>query len=444
MNPFFSGIAIIGGPLPVVVDALALAALAVLLLRPRRSKSSWPRWAATAAASLGIGALVGLAACWIVGDLANVFDITLTPLSRGWVAAAGALVALAALGLWFGPALRRICAGVAVILALVAAALGVNADFGQYTTLGSIADAAAFSPIPAGILAAQRAAIGGDTSTTLLSHYSPPVSGLPSQGLVGSVQIPATQSHFRAREAIVYLPPAALGANPPALPVFVMMSGQPGSPQNVVLAGHIDAIMDSIAAANHGVAPIVVVPDQLGAPDVNPMCVDSVLGNAATYLTVDVPAWITTHLHVATSPASWTIGGYSEGGTCSIQFGAAHPEIFGSIVDVSGELEPRNGDLAHTVKVGFDGDADAYDLAKPLTVLRQRAPYTDTLAVFGVGEFDSEYTEGAKVLSNAARTAGMASSLVIAPGSGHDWTTVRYVLTEAMPALLARMGITTS
>jgi S-formylglutathione hydrolase FrmB len=54
------------------------------------------------------------------------------------------------------------------------------------------------------------------------------------------------------------------------------------------------------------------------------------------------------------------VAGFSEGGTCAIQFGAGFPALFGSIVDVSGQVRPLNGSVTHTVRVGFGGSAAAY------------------------------------------------------------------------------------
>ncbi len=98
--------------------------------------------------------------------------------------------------------------------------------------------------------------------------------------------------------------------------------------------------MDALATIDRGLAPIVVVPDQLGPRSANPMCVDGKLGNSRTYLTRDVPAWITSHLKVQTAAAAWTIGGFSQGGTCAIQLGAGDPSRFGNLIDVSGEGRP--------------------------------------------------------------------------------------------------------
>lgn len=41
---------------------------------------------------------------------------------------------------------------------------------------------------------------------------------------------------------------------------------------------------------------------------VSPPCVDSHLGNAATYLSVDVPDWIRTHPQVDPDPRAWAVG----------------------------------------------------------------------------------------------------------------------------------------
>lgn len=120
------------------------------------------------------------------------------------------------------------------------------------------------------------------------------VSDIPAHGEVRKVNIPATASHFEARKALVYLPPAALATtkHKPALPVILMMSGQPGSPGRVFAAGGIQTMMDDYAQHHGGLAPIVIAADQLGDDSHNTLCVDSpVYGNALTYLTKDVVNW---------------------------------------------------------------------------------------------------------------------------------------------------------
>lgn len=265
---------------------------------------------------------------------------------------------------------------------------------------------------------------------------------MPARGLVGRVDIPGTVSHFVARGAYVYLPPAALVPHPVRLPVMIMLSGQPGGPDDVVKAGALAAIMDARAKAHHGLAPIVVVPDQLGDPDSNPMCVDSTrLGNVETYLTVDVPRWIRTHLAVQPSPAAWAIGGFSEGGTCSIQLGAGHPGLFTAIFDVSGQVAPVNGSLQNTVLVGFDGDAARYRAAAPENLLIAHTPYHGAVAVFGSGEDDARYGPGVDRIAAAARAAGIRVTRAVAPGTAHDWHTVQWLMANAFDPIAQHLGV---
>jgi enterochelin esterase-like enzyme len=461
MNAALADIHLIGGWLPLVVDGLAvLSAVALVgwLILGAHSARGRAWWAAISGASALLGAAVGLLLCWLLSDQLNLFDVSLTPISRSWVAGAFAVLAIAVAGMVAHgrrvPATasrrraatrgRRALAAVVAVSALAAGTLGVNADFGQYTTIGSLSNASIAPPIPPQVLADQASGAPGTVTST---HRAQPLwkaavaTGMPSHGLVGSVTIPATVSQFRARGAYVYLPPAALVAHPVALPVLIMLSGQPGSPSNVFSSGQLASIFDAFAAAHGGLAPIVVAPDQLGAPELNPMCVDGSLGASASYLTVDVPNWIRSHLTVQASPDAWAIGGFSQGGTCSIQLGAAHPDLFSSIIDVSGQLAPKNGGLKQTIAIGFGGDAAAYRAALPEALLAQHAPYRNTVAVFGVGQLDSRYGPVAAVMTAAARNAGITASEAISPGTGHDWHTVQWVLSHALQPIYARLGL---
>ena len=442
MDAFLSDIRVIGGPIPIVVVVLAVLAAAGLIIRRAPRGRPRRRWAATVLIALAVGATLGLLACWVVGDLMNAFDVQLSPTSRAWIAVAFAGMALAIANLRAVRVRRRAGAVASIVLFALLGGLGVNADFGQYTTVGSILGTSTIAPLPAADLALQRAGAGTDSASEheLWKTWAAP-AGIPARGTVGSVTIPASVSHFAARDALVYLPPAALVPHPPALPVLVMMSGQPGSPEDVFLAGHLDKIMDAMAAEHDGLAPIVVVPDQLSAPTVNPMCVDSASGNSATYLTVDVPAWIRANLDVQSAVTGWGVGGFSQGGTCAIQLGAGHPEIFGSIMDVSGELEPKAGSPEQTIARGFGGNPAAYDQAKPLAILTRQSPYSDTVAIFAVGSLDSKYMPRIATIAAAAQAAGMQSTVLTSPGTAHDWSTVRYAFEHGMPAVYAQMGL---
>ncbi|MGN6444936.1 alpha/beta hydrolase [Amnibacterium sp.] len=245
---------------------------------------------------------------------------------------------------------------------------------------------------------------------------------LPRNGEIGSVVIPATRSRFVARPAIVYLPPAALVPRPRLLPVIIAFSGQSrgAGPADLVWSAGLRSMMDGIAARHHGVAPVVVVPDQLGPASGNPMCVDSPLGHSATYVMTDVRDWILTHLPVATGSRDWTVAGFSQGGTCAIQFASAHPDVFGSVVDVSGEAAPIAGSEAHTIAVAFHGSTVAYLHASPAWLLAHHH-VRGLQAYFAAGALDRNYGPVVRLMAAHAAAAGARVHTMRVAGLNHNW-----------------------
>jgi S-formylglutathione hydrolase FrmB len=301
-------------------------------------------------------------------------------------------------------------------------------------TPGTGVTAATVAPTPA--LLTSGLIVASDLDQTWVA---PP--GMPARGREFSVAIPGTTSHFAARPADVYLPPAALVANAPALPVVVLLSGQPASPDSVMTVGSVVRTEDALAAKDRGLAPIVVVPDQLGKPQNNPMCVDGPLGNSSTYILGDVTAWVRSHLHVLPGRDAWAVGGYSEGGTCAIQFATARPDIFGSFIDVSGERYPTMRTDKLAIRAGFRGSVAAYDRAKPENILRQHGPYLDEAAIFAVGATDAHYGAIMSLLSAKAAAAGMTVARYASPRMGHSWTTAGNGFASGIGALYPRFGL---
>ncbi|WP_260855713.1 esterase family protein [Curtobacterium sp. 9128] len=425
-------------PTKLVPADVLFGVVAVLVLLPAlrtglRSRAGWRR-AGVRAAVAGGGAVLGLLACWIVGDLFNAFDVDLTDVTRMWVAFAFAGLALAVAGLVHGGRGRRVLAAVLVPLALLVPALGVNVDYAAYPTLNALVQK---NPFP-------RLDLGSESGIDTVDagpaeHWTPPAD-MPAAGRVGSVRIPGTRSGFPARPAVVYLPPAALTADPPTLPVVVSLSGQPGSPSDMFTAGGLATVLDAYAAAHHGLAPIVVSADQLAVPGHNTMCVDSEVGNAATYITQDVPAWITGHLRVTPDRRGWGLIGFSQGATCANQFLTGDPDRFSAALAISSELYPVDRSPQNSADEAFGGSLARWRAAAPSALMAANEPYADTSLWLTAGSSDHEFVENARKLGAAAERAGIHTSIRSAPGSGHDWNTVQWSLREDLPRMAEELA----
>lgn len=393
-----------------LVAALLLAVLLVPLLGVRGRRRTR---VGVIALLGGIGALAGSLLVWWFVDVQDVFGTPASVVIRIAATAGGAGVGVAIANLFRTRWWRKVVAVVALPAVIASAALMVNRDVAYYPQLGD-----AFGDTGVGALVLDRAA--GEAQA--LHDWRPPAD-MPADGTLGTSEIPGTASHWKARPAWVYLPPAARVAHPPRLPVVVAFSGEPGSPSDVFLAGGLDAKLDAIAHAHRGVAPIVVVPDQLGSYAANPMCLNSKLGEVATYVTVDVREWILRHLPVATARREWTVAGFSQGGTCAVQFGAGYPALFGSFIAVSPEIGPFTKSVAHTIAVGFRGDRAAYRAAMPIAMMRKVGRYRETAAVYSVGALDRRYGADAGRLATVSAEVGMQTTYRRLPHLAHNWNT---------------------
>ncbi|MDT0210458.1 alpha/beta hydrolase-fold protein [Curtobacterium sp. BRD11] len=385
--------------------AFAVLATAVLLpaVRQWRSRQAWRR-AALRAGIAAAAALVVLAACWFTTQVVDLFGVALSPITQMWSAFAGAALALAVTGLVQGGGWRRALAIVLVPAALVVPALGINVEFAKYPTLGTVVQS---DPWPA------------------YDRDAAPLDTMPTAGIVRTATIPGTRSHFDARPAVVWLPPAALVRDPRPLPVVIAFSGQPGAPGDLFTAGRLAESLDAYARAHDGRAPIVVSVDQLSAPGRNTMCVDSRLGNVATYVTQDVPTWIHANLPATTDRKAWGLTGFSQGGTCTMQFLTGHPSAFGAALAVSSELQPIDQGPQHSADQAFGGSVAAWQAAAPIAQMREHGLDGHALWLTA-GSSDREFSENARELGAAAREAGARVEVGSAPGSGHDWNTVQW------------------
>jgi S-formylglutathione hydrolase FrmB len=427
------GLSLVHGPVHAVLIGGALVALLGLLLL-RRTRSWWRRRVPLAV--LGAAALVGAGLVLVAAT--RPWPDRLSWQVPAWIGAGLLGLLLLVLGWrhqrWW---VRALALGAALLL-VVGVADGVDAVYGAFPTVATALQLPPYDQIDV------RSVLTGPGSPTTApagpvwqTWRAPP--DLPAHGGVSRVNIPATRSGFQARPAWLYLPPAYLTAHPPSLPVLVMLGGQPGGPRDWLDGGQLAERVDAFAAAHGGLAPIVVMPDALGSQLANPLCMDSALGKVDTYLSQDVVRWVITHLQVGPT-ARWAVGGLSSGGTCAWQLAVAHPELFPTFFDASGQRGPTLGSRARTVAATFHGDGAAFAAVDPMSELTKRS-YPSSAGYLVVGAQDKDYVPQQQAVAAASRAAGM--TIVTAEMRGHhQWQVWGKAFGDALPWLAGRMGLT--
>jgi len=418
---------IIGGPVPIILNALAaLGFLFVIIRRPTR------RRLIVAGIAAGAGALVALAVFWI-STATNAFGLTLSNVIGAWTVVSFVAIALVIVSFPISGWLRNIGNAAVIAVVVLAAIVGINGNFGLDPT---IAELGGVSTQPVIALPPINPGAGSTATPDVWTHWHAPAD-MPAKGRTAQVTIPATVSGFVARKAGLYLPPAALVTNPPALPLVIMMMGQPGNPDPAFQA----QVLDRLAAQHHGLAPIVIVADQIGNPSVDTLCLNtSAHGNAQTYITHDVVNWARTHLHIDRDPAHWVIAGYSNGGECAAQLGAKYPQIWENVVDIAGEQYEgwqQRSEIAATI---FHGNWSKYSATWPTTILATHR-YPDSVGYFAVASDDPVFKPQTVAVANAARAANWKTTLALIPNAGHGVAILTQGLAKGYGSLYPRLGL---
>jgi S-formylglutathione hydrolase FrmB len=423
-------VSLISGAVPVVVLLAGAVALVVLLARRGRAAL------VTVVVAVAVGAVVHLSLNWLLTQGLGLLPDPLPASVTAWIAVASGSVVLVVgnlVGTRVGRKLAAIGCGLVVLLA---AGSQINSYFAEYPTLGALTGSAGEVSALTGTARQPSQAV----NTPVVVRWG---GGEPTgASRVVTATIPGTVSGFTARPAYIYLPPAYASPQPPLLPVLVLVSGQPGGPEDWVTAGDLQSQMDAFAAANNGLAPVTVVVDPNGPNDTITMCMDSDIARADTYLSQDVPNWIQAELGVDTNHAHWAFGGFSYGGTCAIQMATRHTDLYPSFIDISGEREPAiSADRTQTIQAAFAGNAAAFTALTPLTLMSERR-YPTVWGYFAVGANDPEFLPAMTEVSAAAQKAGMTVRTQIVPDQGHSWAVPVAALSPALQWLGPRLGLT--
>ncbi|MFS8098565.1 esterase family protein [Lentzea alba] len=424
-------LSLVNGPIPTAATVAAAVALTYLAIRKNRT---W--WTRVLPILVPACVVVVFGLTYIVDHVWKPWPEPLPVILTVWLGAALTAVALAAArlrsGRWYGRVLNVLLALGVVASSLVAA----NAHFGQYPNMRAVLDVFRNNRIDLDEAAPPPSNIVDVPAGKKLAEVWQKPANLPEKGTVSEAEIPGA---MKARPAWIYLPPAYAATPRPKLPVIVLLAGQPGSPRDWFDGGRILDNLDAFAREHDGLAPIVVVADQLGSTTANPLCLDSKLGQSETYLARDVPAWIKQRLTVDERREAWTIAGFSQGATCSVQLAVRAPDVYGNFIALAPQREPSLGTRPETVKAVFGGDEAAFARVNPMEILaRQRFP--QTAGVIVAGRDDHVYRQADGEVFEACRKAGMDVLWKELP-NGHDWNMAREGLFGSLPWLAARTGL---
>ncbi|EEJ53352.1 alpha/beta hydrolase [Mobiluncus mulieris] len=326
---------------------------------------------------------------------------------------------------------RRLLLAGLLVLSLPGAALVVNLNYRQYSTLASILPATNVKKMSYDQFRHQKTA--------------PQINRRPIGALV-TVPLTGTSSGFQARDALAYVPPAYWSQPKRQLPVMVLLAGSPGKPSAWFDSGKANDVADDYQRRHNGRAPLVISVDATGSLWGQPGCVDGPKLKIQSYLAKDVPELIKQRFRVNPNQKKWTIGGLSYGGTCALQIIANSPSSYGTFLDFSGEPHPTVKDLETTVKELFNGDIKAFHQVNAADVLRRAATdksrqYRGVTGKFICGQRDAPARRAQNMLAPLARRAGMKVNATTIPG-GHNYDVWRKALRQTFDYAAARGGLT--
>jgi S-formylglutathione hydrolase FrmB len=385
-------------PPMVQIAAAILVVCGTALLASRWWKRRLP-WA------VSFGVVVAMSVHWFVGS-AGLTGEPAPALLWAWIALAGSAGGVVVVG-WRGARWRwRATAVLATSSCLLSAALVLNEWVGYVPTVYS-----AWNQLTAGSLPNQ---------TNRADVMAMQLAGvMPAHGVVVPVTIGAETSKFRHRGELVYLPPAWFARTPPPeLPVVLMVGAEINTPADWLRIGGAASTADAFAAAHGGNAPVLVFVDSGGAFGNDTECVNGSRGNAADYLTNDVPPFIASSFGVSQDSAHWGVAGFSTGGTCAVDLTVMHPELFSAFVDIAGDVGPNAGTKEQTITRLFGGNAAAWAAFDPTTVITRHGPYHGVAGWFAVAPSTDRD-------ANAGR---------------HDWGFAASAFAAALPWLSGQLG----
>lgn len=254
-----------------------------------------------------------------------------------------------------GPGAGKVAARVGTlllvnVLVLLTAATQLNAAFLFFADWTDLRNA--FGGTPAQTALTRGGAAARATHRPVLGAAARAATRLPplppdvgSSGVITyTVTGPASDL---AGTVVVQLPPTY--RNPrlatERYPVIETFHGYSGYPALWITLMHLGGVMAQEVAARH-LRPALIVSPQIEFPGgVDTECVNGRPGNpqVETWLTRDVPSWVTHTFRVQTDRSAWAVIGLSAGGWCAAMAAMLHPAQYSAAIVMGGYFSPEFG-----------------------------------------------------------------------------------------------------
>ena len=168
-------------------------------------------------------------------------------------------------------------------------------------------------------------------------------------------------------------------------------------------------------------------------------CVNGPRGNAADHLTKDVVPHVIGQFGVRSDRGGWAVAGFSTGGTCAVDLAVMHPDMFGTFVDIAGDVGPNTGTKDQTIDRLFGGDAAAWSDFDPTTVMSRNGQFTHLAGLFVVPDQSPDDSDGAHSLCDAGADHGIECRVVTLPGR-HVWPFGSTAFAATLPWLAGQVS----
>ena len=218
--------------------------------------------------------------------------------------------------------------------------------------------------------------------------------------------------------------------------------GVPGEPSDWTRAGYADTTSTAFAELHHGVAPILVIPDNNGNLTSDSECSNSAFGNSETYLIKDVPTYMQAEFKAAIGKHAMAVAGLSAGGTCAtiLALATRRPSRPSRPTRAMPRPPIENDDAQQTITNSTEGRRPTTRRTIPVNLLTGHR-YPGSAGWFTAGQSDPQPLAALHQLASLAKKDRDAGLRILTAGY-HSFTFWAAAFRLSLPWLSWRLGLT--